>query len=59
MMLGVPLALGLLLGLFLCRWSVLVFVLRILDEEKMLTQELGGYRVYTQQVRYRLVPHVW
>ena len=59
MMLGVPLALGSYWGLLFVPLSVLVFVLRILDEEKMLTQELGGYRVYTQQVRYRLVPHVW
>ena len=33
--------------------------LRILDEEKLLTQELGGYREYTQRVRYRLVPYMW
>ena len=59
MMLGVPLALGSYWGLLFVPLSVLVFVLRILDEERMLTQELGGYREYTQQVRYRLVPHVW
>ena len=33
--------------------------IRILDEEKMLTDELPGYREYRQQVRYRLVPNVW
>ncbi len=59
MMLGVPLALGSYWGLLFVPLSVLVFALRILDEERMLTQELGGYREYTQQVRYRLVPHVW
>ena len=32
---------------------------RILDEEKMLTDELAGYREYRQRVRYRLVPYVW
>ncbi|MEQ0598378.1 isoprenylcysteine carboxylmethyltransferase family protein, partial [Mycobacterium tuberculosis] len=31
----------------------------ILDEEKLLTQELSGYREYRQLVRYRLVPYVW
>jgi protein-S-isoprenylcysteine O-methyltransferase Ste14 len=38
---------------------VLVLVSRILDEEKMLTQELRGYREYMQRVRYRLLPYVW
>ena len=32
---------------------------RILDEEKMLTEELAGYREYLQRVRYRLIPNVW
>jgi protein-S-isoprenylcysteine O-methyltransferase Ste14 len=33
--------------------------LRILDEEKMLQQDLGGYSDYTGKVRYRLVPGLW
>jgi protein-S-isoprenylcysteine O-methyltransferase Ste14 len=33
--------------------------LRILDEEKALTQELAGYVEYTQKVHHRLVPGVW
>ncbi len=32
---------------------------RILDEEKMLAEELDGYRQYTRKVRYRLVPLIW
>ncbi len=32
---------------------------RILDEEKLLKQDLPGYDEYTQKVRYRLVPYVW
>jgi protein-S-isoprenylcysteine O-methyltransferase Ste14 len=59
LMLGIPLALGSYWGLLLIIPGVLVLVFRILDEEKMLTQELGGYREYTQRVRYRLLPHVW
>jgi protein-S-isoprenylcysteine O-methyltransferase Ste14 len=39
--------------------GMLVFVLRIRDEEDLLEQELSGYRDYEQQVHYRLVPHVW
>jgi protein-S-isoprenylcysteine O-methyltransferase Ste14 len=58
-MVGIPLALGSYWGLLLVIPGVLVLILRILDEEKMLSQELGGYREYTQRVRYRLLPCVW
>lgn len=59
MMLGIPLALGSYWGLLLVIPGVAVLVFRILDEEKMLTQELSGYREYTRRVRYRLAPYVW
>lgn len=59
LMLGVPLALGSYWGLFLLVPGMLVLVLRIRDEEKLLTHELSGYREYTQQVHYRLLPYVW
>jgi protein-S-isoprenylcysteine O-methyltransferase Ste14 len=59
LMLGVPLALGSYWGLFLLVPGVLVLVLRIRDEEELLTHELSGYREYTQQVHYRLLPYVW
>jgi protein-S-isoprenylcysteine O-methyltransferase Ste14 len=39
--------------------GVVVLVLRIVDEEKMLRQELAGYDEYTDKVHYRLVPGVW
>ena len=59
MMVGIPLALGSYWGLCSLIPGLLVLVFRILDEEKLLTQELPGYREYAQQVRYRLVPNVW
>lgn len=59
LMLGIPLALGSYWGFFLLIPGMLVLVLRIFDEEELLTDELSGYREYTQQVRYRLLPHVW
>jgi protein-S-isoprenylcysteine O-methyltransferase Ste14 len=59
MMVGIPLALGSYWGLLFILPGLAVLVLRILDEEKMLTQELDGYREYTQRVRYRLLPYVW
>ena len=59
LMLGIPLALGSYWGLVFVLPGVLVFMLRILDEESMLEQQLAGYREYTQRVRYRLVPLLW
>jgi len=59
MMVGMPLALGSYWGLLFVIPGVAVLVFRILDEEKLLTQELPGYREYAQHVRYRLVPNVW
>jgi len=59
MMLAIPLALGSYWGLLFVIPGVLVLVVRILDEEKVLTHGLAGYADYTQRVRYRLAPHVW
>jgi protein-S-isoprenylcysteine O-methyltransferase Ste14 len=59
LMVGMPLALGSYWGLLFVIPSLVVLVFRILDEEKLLTDELGGYREYTQRVRYRLLPYVW
>jgi protein-S-isoprenylcysteine O-methyltransferase Ste14 len=56
---GTPLALGSYWGLVVLILSVIVFAFRILDEEKMLEEELNGYIDYTREVQYRLVPHVW
>jgi protein-S-isoprenylcysteine O-methyltransferase Ste14 len=59
MMAGMPLALGSYWGLLFVIPGVAVLVFRILDEEKLLTAELAGYREYAQRVRYRLMPNVW
>jgi protein-S-isoprenylcysteine O-methyltransferase Ste14 len=59
MMAGIPLALGSYWGLVVVIPGLFTLAIRILDEEKLLEQELAGYREYTQKVRYRLVPHVW
>jgi protein-S-isoprenylcysteine O-methyltransferase Ste14 len=59
LMVGMPLSLGSYWGLVLLVPGILVLVFRILDEEKLLNQELGGYREYRQHVRYRLMPYVW
>jgi protein-S-isoprenylcysteine O-methyltransferase Ste14 len=59
LMLGVPLALGSYWGLVFVIPGLIVLILRIRDEEDLLAHELSGYREYTHQVRYRLVPYVW
>ncbi len=59
MTVGVPLALGSYWGLVFVIPALIGLVLRIFDEEKLLEQELAGYREYAQRVRYRLMPNVW
>ena len=59
MMVGIPLALGSYWGLAFVVPGLLVLAWRLRDEEKLLQEELDGYREYTQQVRYRLVPGMW
>ena len=58
-MVGLPPALGSYWGLAGALISVPILVVRILDEEQLLSHELSGYREYTGRVRYRLLPHLW
>jgi protein-S-isoprenylcysteine O-methyltransferase Ste14 len=37
----------------------LLMVVRILDEEKLLTAELSGYEEYKRKVKYRMIPFIW
>jgi protein-S-isoprenylcysteine O-methyltransferase Ste14 len=59
MMVGIPLALGSYWGLVFVIPGLIILAWRIRDEEKLLAEELDGYREYTQKVRYRLVPCMW
>ena len=59
LMIGIPLALGSYWGLLFVIPGLAVLATRILDEEKVLTQQLAGYPDYAQRVHYRLVPYVW
>lgn len=54
-----PLALGSIPAVILSLWIVPFIILRILDEEKALRQDLPGYIEYCQKVRYRLLPGIW
>lgn len=59
MIIGMPLALGSYWALIPAIVSLLLLVIRTVDEETMLRQELPGYRDYMAGVRYRLIPLIW
>ena len=59
MLFGVPLALGSWWGLATFLPMTVVIVVRLLDEEKFLVNNLHGYAEYRDKVRYRLAPFVW
>ena len=54
-----PIMLGSLWGLIPAGLSVPLYVLRTALEDRALQEELDGYKAYTQQTRYRLVPGAW
>jgi len=54
-----PLALGSSIALPCFALLVPAFVYRLLNEEKILRQELPGYSEYCFRTRFRLVPFVW
>jgi protein-S-isoprenylcysteine O-methyltransferase Ste14 len=57
--LGTSLLLGSLWALIPGCTAAVLMVIRTAFEDRFLQAELPGYREYTQQVRYRLVPGVW
>ncbi|WP_325200525.1 methyltransferase family protein [Oscillibacter sp.] len=57
--LATPPALGSWAGLSLSVPLLVVIVLRILDEEALLTHELEGYREYCEETKHRLIPRIW
>jgi protein-S-isoprenylcysteine O-methyltransferase Ste14 len=59
LMLGIPLALGSYWGLLCVILGLVMLAVRILDEEKVLAQQLTGYTDYVERVHYRLLPGVW
>ena len=57
--LAMPLVLGSWYALIPMAFYPLIIVIRLLDEEKLLTRELPGYDAYKQKVKYRLIPFIW
>ncbi|HWR25086.1 MAG TPA: isoprenylcysteine carboxylmethyltransferase family protein [Methanosarcina sp.] len=54
-----PFIIGSLYGLIPALLLVFSFVFRTYFEDRMLYEELPGYKEYTKKVRYRLLPFVW
>ena len=54
-----PIALGSYWGLIPMATIPLAIVFRILNEEKVLSKDLPGYKEYCQKTRYRLIPLIW
>ncbi len=59
MFLPLSLILGSFWGLIPFALYPVVLIIRILDEEKVLTEGLNGYAAYKLKVRYRLIPFLW
>lgn len=59
MMVGMALALGSYWALLPVAAGSVLLIVRILDEEKMLNEQLPGYPDYARRVRYRLLPPAW
>ena len=55
----IPLILGSWYALIAFAFYPVVIVVRLKDEEDLLTRELPGYCAYMQKVRYRIIPFVW
>lgn len=56
---AIPLVLGSWYGLAVMLTYLVVIVIRILNEEKVLSEGLEGYIDYKKKVKYRLLPFIW
>lgn len=59
MFLPLPLILQSLWGLIPMALYPVLIIIRIINEEKVLTEGLCGYSEYKKKVKYRLVPFIW
>ena len=57
--LSMPLILGSIYALFAFLAYPFIIVIRIKNEEKVLAEQLSGYKEYMQKVKYRLIPFIW
>lgn len=54
-----PLVLGSWYALIAFAFYPAVIVVRLKDEEELLTRELPGYAEYKRKVKYRMIPFIW
>lgn len=59
MFVPLPLILGSFWGLIPFALYPVIIVVRLLNEEKVLTAGLDGYAAYKTKVKYRLIPFLW
>ena len=57
--LAMPLVLGSWYALIPMAFYPEIIIVRLLDEEKLLSKELDGYEAYIKKVKYRLIPFIW
>lgn len=54
-----PLVLGSWYAFIIFAFYPVIIIVRLQDEEKLLTRELPGYAAYKQKVKYRIIPFIW
>ena len=55
----IPLVLGSWYALIAFAFYPAIIIIRLKDEEELLTRELPGYAEYKKKVKYRIIPFVW
>jgi protein-S-isoprenylcysteine O-methyltransferase Ste14 len=55
----IPLVLGSWYALIAFAVYPAIIVVRLKDEEELLTRELSGYAEYKKKVKYRIIPFIW
>ena len=55
----IPLVLGSWYALIVFAFYPAIIIVRLKDEEALLTRELPGYPEYKQKVKYRIIPYIW
>jgi len=55
----IPVVLGSWYALIPFAFYPAIIIVRLKDEEDLLTRELPGYAAYRQKVKYRLIPFIW
>ena len=55
----IPLLLGSWYALIIFAFYPAIIIVRLKDEEELLSRELAGYEDYKKKVKYRLIPFIW